>query len=125
MAIRLSDDILELDGRPNTSGILSTAGAFILLLESNAIDKNVFFKELHTKLLELYFPGFRLDTVELKYYGAETTFEALFVSKILDIYTDLKIALFQIDELGADELTEHGLWQLKWGFENHWGSTLY
>lgn len=103
MAIRLSDDILELARGPNTSGILSAAGAFILLLESNAIDKNVFFKESHTKLLELYFAGFRLDMVELKYSGAETTFEALFVSNILDIYTDLKIALFQIYELGADE----------------------
>ena len=38
-----------------------------------------------------------------------------------DIYTDLKSALFQIDELGTDESTEHGLWQLKWGFANHWG----
>ena len=53
MAIRLSDDILEFIGRPNTSGFLIAARAFVALLESNAIDKNVFFKESHTKLYHL------------------------------------------------------------------------
>lgn len=162
MAIRLSDDILEFIGRPNTYGFLSAARAFVALLESNAIDKNVFFKESHTKLLGLYFAAFKLDTVELKYSSAETTFESIFVSKNVgmiaelgkdeyywetseykyiengevtegttsqgmlsddfnDIYMDLKRALFQIDELRTDESTENGLWQLKWGFANHWG----
>lgn len=40
MAIRLSDDILEFVGRPNTYGFLSAVRAFAALLESNAIDKN-------------------------------------------------------------------------------------
>jgi len=53
MAIRLSDDILEFAGRPNTFGFLGGAPALVLFLDSNVIDKNVFFKESHTKLYHL------------------------------------------------------------------------
>ena len=39
-----------------------------------------------------------------------------------DIYKDLKIGLLKIDTIGTDAAIEDALWQLKWGFTNHWGN---
>ena len=38
-----------------------------------------------------------------------------------DIYRDLKIELEKIVTIGTDEAVEDALWQLKFGFRNHWG----
>jgi hypothetical protein len=38
-----------------------------------------------------------------------------------DIYRDLKIELTKIETIGSDEAVEDALWQLKFGFHNHWG----
>lgn len=38
-----------------------------------------------------------------------------------DIYRDLKIELQKIETIGTDEAVEDALWQLKFGFRNHWG----
>ena len=43
------------------------------------------------------------------------------VDDFSDIYRDLKIELFKIDNLRTDEAIEDALWQLKWGFAHHWG----
>ncbi len=38
-----------------------------------------------------------------------------------DIYLDLKEELTKIDDIGTDEAIEDALWQLKFGFNTHWG----
>jgi hypothetical protein len=38
-----------------------------------------------------------------------------------DIYRDLKIELEKIDKIGTDQAVEDALWQLNFGFRNHWG----
>ena len=44
------------------------------------------------------------------------------VDDFADIYSDLKIELLKIDKIGTDEAIEDALWQLKFGFNNHWGN---
>ncbi len=43
------------------------------------------------------------------------------VDDFADIYRDLKIELFKIDNIGTDEAVEDALWQLKWSYAHHWG----
>lgn len=43
------------------------------------------------------------------------------VDDFADIYRDIKVELSKIDLVGTDEAVEDGLWQLKWGFNHHWG----
>jgi len=43
------------------------------------------------------------------------------VDDFADIYRDLKIELEKINKIGTDEAVEDALWQLKFGFRNHWG----
>lgn len=43
------------------------------------------------------------------------------VDDFAEIYQDLKTELYKIDHLATDEAIEDALWQLKWGFTNHWG----
>jgi len=38
-----------------------------------------------------------------------------------DIYRDIKIELEKINCTGTNEAVEDALWQLKFGFRNHWG----
>jgi hypothetical protein len=42
------------------------------------------------------------------------------VDDFADIYRDLKIEMEKM-EIGTDEAIEDALWQMKWGFINHWG----
>lgn len=44
------------------------------------------------------------------------------VDDFSDIYTDLKVELTKIDQIGTDEAIEDALWQLKFGFNHHWGN---
>ena len=44
------------------------------------------------------------------------------VDDFSDIYADLKEELFKIDEIGTNESIEDALWQLKSGFNQHWGN---
>lgn len=39
-----------------------------------------------------------------------------------DIYADLKVDLIKIDQIGTDESIENALWQMKFGFNSHWGN---
>jgi hypothetical protein len=39
-----------------------------------------------------------------------------------DIYADLKVELAKIDQIGTDSAIEDALWQLKFGFNHHWGN---
>jgi hypothetical protein len=39
-----------------------------------------------------------------------------------DIYSDLKKELIKIDQIGTDEAIENAFWQLKFGFNQHWGN---
>jgi len=43
------------------------------------------------------------------------------VDDFADIHADLKEELMKIDQIGTDESIEDGLWQLKFGFNHHWG----
>ena len=44
------------------------------------------------------------------------------VDDFADIYADLKQELIKIDQIGTDEAIEDALWQLKFGFNHHWGN---
>jgi hypothetical protein len=44
------------------------------------------------------------------------------VDDFADIYADLKEELTKIDQVGTDEAIEDALWQLKFGFNHHWGN---
>ncbi len=44
------------------------------------------------------------------------------VDDFADIYADLKEELTKIDLIGTDESIEEALWQLKFGFNHHWGN---
>ena len=44
------------------------------------------------------------------------------VEDFADIYADLKVELMKIDKIGTDESIEDALWQLKFGFNHHWGN---
>lgn len=44
------------------------------------------------------------------------------IDDFADIYADLKEELTKIDQVGTDEAIEDALWQLKFGFNNHWGN---
>jgi len=44
------------------------------------------------------------------------------VDDFADIYADLKEELIKIDQIGTDEAIEDALWQLKFGFNHHWGN---
>jgi hypothetical protein len=44
------------------------------------------------------------------------------VDDFADIYADLKEELTKINQIGTDEAIEDALWQLKFGFNNHWGN---
>ena len=44
------------------------------------------------------------------------------VDDFADIYADLKEELTKIDQIGTDESIEDALWQLKFGFNLHWGN---
>ena len=44
------------------------------------------------------------------------------VDDFADIYADLKEELTKIDQIGTDEAIEDALWQLKFGFNHHWGN---
>ena len=44
------------------------------------------------------------------------------VDDFADIYADLKEELTKIDRIGTDESIEDALWQLKFGFNHHWGN---
>lgn len=44
------------------------------------------------------------------------------VDDFADIYADLKEELTKIDQIGTDEAIEDALWQLKFGFNYHWGN---
>jgi len=43
------------------------------------------------------------------------------IDDFADIYRDLKIELEKINKVATDEAIEDALWQLKFGFRNHWG----
>ena len=55
------------------------------------------------------------------YDEKEEVVQGWLVDDFSDIYRDLKIELNKIDAIGTDEAVEDALWQLKWGFLNHWG----
>lgn len=44
------------------------------------------------------------------------------VDDFADIYADLKEELTKIDQIATDESIEDALWQLKFGFNHHWGN---
>lgn len=44
------------------------------------------------------------------------------VDDFADIFADLKLELIKIDEIATNESIEDGLWQLKFGFNHHWGN---
>jgi len=44
------------------------------------------------------------------------------VDDFSDIYADFKEELYKIDEIGTDKSIEDALWQLKFGFNHHWGN---
>jgi len=44
------------------------------------------------------------------------------VDDFADIYADLKVELTKIDKIGTDEAIEDAIWQLKFGFNHHWGN---
>ncbi|MCB0537754.1 MAG: DUF5063 domain-containing protein [Bacteroidetes bacterium] len=44
------------------------------------------------------------------------------VDDFADIYANLKEELTKIDQIGTDEAIEDALWQLKFGFNHHWGN---
>ncbi|HLW39583.1 MAG TPA: DUF5063 domain-containing protein [Brumimicrobium sp.] len=44
------------------------------------------------------------------------------VDDFADIYSELKEELTKIDQIGTDEAIEDALWQLKFGFNHHWGN---
>jgi hypothetical protein len=44
------------------------------------------------------------------------------VDDFADIYAELKEELIKIEHIGTDEAIEDALWQLKFGFNTHWGN---
>lgn len=44
------------------------------------------------------------------------------IDDFADMYTDLKEELTKLDQIGTDEAIEDALWQLKFGFNHHWGN---
>ena len=44
------------------------------------------------------------------------------VDDFADIYADIKEELTKIDQIRTDEAIEDALWQLKFGFNHHWGN---
>lgn len=44
------------------------------------------------------------------------------VDDFADIYSDIKVEITKIDEIANDQSIEDALWQLKFGFNHHWGN---
>lgn len=73
---------------------------------------------------EVFDPTYFEQTGETKSGSTITDREASqgwLVDDFADIYRDLKIEVEKINNIGTDEAVEDALWQLKFGFGNHWG----
>ncbi|MCB0777200.1 MAG: DUF5063 domain-containing protein [Chitinophagaceae bacterium] len=71
------------------------------------LDKDAFYSEV-------------FDPIEDK--EAESPVQGWLVDDFYSIYRDLKIELVKIDKIGTDQAIEDALWQLKFGYYNHWGN---
>ena len=75
MTDKLSTDIREFLERTATKTFLSSARQFVDLLETENIDKVIFYSKAHTALLDLYTAGHKLDLIDLKYSSADSDFD--------------------------------------------------
>lgn len=159
---QLSKDITEMLNKKSTVDFLGAARHFVALLENDPLNQEVFYKDSHRLLAELYRTGLNLESVALVYSSSESVFKDIdkeelrglnkniisnlgkncfywevfdpvydkekeptqgwLVDDFADIYADLKTELMKIDQVGTDESIEDALWQLKFGFNNHWGN---
>jgi len=92
--IKPSSDINEFLTRATTIKFLNSARYFVILLETQNIRDNEFYKQSHAALIELYSAGHMLDAIELKYSSAASDFDRGL------LFTDNNIG--QISQLGID-----------------------
>ncbi len=91
MTDKLSTDIREFLERTSTQTFLFAARQFVDLLETENIDKKIFYSKAHSALLDLYLAGHTLDQIELNYSSADSDFdrETIFENKNLGLITEL------------------------------------
>jgi hypothetical protein len=91
MTDKLSTDIREFLERTSTQSFLLSARQFVDLLETENIDKEIFYSKAHTALLDLYSDGHKLDLIELNYSSADSDFdrETIFENKNVGLISEL------------------------------------
>lgn len=159
---QLSTEITELLNKKSTTDFLNAARQFVSLLENSYVNQEIFYKDSHKALSELYRRALSLETIELIYSEPDSKFKEInkdelrkinenlifslgkdcfywkvfnptydkdkepikgwLVDDFIDIYADLKEELTKIDQIGTNESIEDALWQLKFGFNHHWGN---
>ena len=96
MTNTLSTDIQAFLQKDTTKNFLSTAQAFVDLLEKDNVSKDQFCRQAHFALTDLYAAGQKLESIELKYsgpdYNCEKSDDELFINNNTD----------RIAELGKD-----------------------
>ena len=89
----LSIDIQTFLQKDTTKNFLSAAQTFVNLLEKNDISKEIFYRQAHTALAELYTAGQKLENIELKYSGSdykcEKSDDELFTQKNINLISEL------------------------------------
>ncbi len=88
---KLSTDITEFLERTSTQTFFFAALQFADLLESENIDKEIFYSKAHTALLDLYSAGHKLEQIELKYSSADSDFDrnTIFENKNIGLISEL------------------------------------
>jgi len=88
---KLSTDIREFLERTSTQTFLFSARQFVGLLETENIDKEIFYSKAHIALVDLYSSGHKLDLIELKYSSADSDFdrETIFENKNVGLIAEL------------------------------------
>jgi len=75
--MKISKDIEEFLNKNTTRAFLGKAKDFIELIESENIKQELFIKQAHSILIDLYSAGHKLEEIELKYSSSKSEFEIL------------------------------------------------
>jgi hypothetical protein len=73
--VKLSSGLIEFLDKSSTSNFLISARQFIVLLETNNLANEEFYKKSHSALVDLYTCGYKLEEIELKYSSERTDFD--------------------------------------------------
>ena len=93
MTTTLSTDIQTFLQKDTTKNFLTTAQTFVDLLEKDDISKETFYRQANIVLADLYAAGQKLESIELKYSGAdyecEKSDDELFIQKNINLISEL------------------------------------